>query len=81
MFLIISVSTVKWRPQDICGNSRFRRWSKPITGGRTEDEAHNFNKIVNSWYFTPQGKKFSQPFHAKTAKYILPLIHSENIGD
>ena len=36
------------------------RWSKPSTGGRTEDEAHNFDRIVNSWYLTPHGTKFSQ---------------------
>jgi hypothetical protein len=35
------------------------RWSKPSTGGRTEDEAHNFDRIVNSWYLTPEGMKFS----------------------
>jgi len=35
------------------------RWSKPSTGGRTEDEAHNFDRIVNSWYLIPEGTKFS----------------------
>jgi hypothetical protein len=37
------------------------RWSKPSTGGRTEDEAHNFDRIVNSWYLIPEGTKFSHP--------------------
>jgi hypothetical protein len=35
------------------------RWPKPSTGGRTEDEAHNFDRIVNSWYLIPEGTKFS----------------------
>jgi hypothetical protein len=32
----------------------------PSTGGRTEDEAHNFDRIVNSWHLIPEGTKFSQ---------------------
>jgi hypothetical protein len=36
------------------------RWSKPSTGGRKEDEAHNFDRILNSWYLIPEGTKFSQ---------------------
>jgi hypothetical protein len=35
------------------------RWSKPSTGGTTEDEAHNFNRIVNSWYLNPAYEVFT----------------------
>ncbi len=59
MFLILFVSTVKWRPKTSVVISDSARWSKPSTGGRTEDEAHNFDRIVNSWYLTPEGTKFS----------------------
>ncbi len=47
--------------KDIYGNSRFSKMVKAEhAGGRKEDEGRNFNRIVNSWYLTPQGTKFSQ---------------------
>jgi hypothetical protein len=60
MFLILSVSTVKWRPKTSVVIPDSARWQKLSTGGKTEDEAPNFNRVINSWYLNPQGTKFSQ---------------------
>jgi hypothetical protein len=57
------------------------RWSKPSTGGRTEDEAHNFDRIVNSWYLNPEGMKFSQWKNYAGMRFLKTLAQKGSSGN